>query len=46
MPNWWHEGAFDLLCIVNSIAAAVSLVGLHSIRIKLAKLLTGTCATS
>lgn len=45
MPNWWHEGAFDLLCIVNSVAAAISLVGLHSIRQQLARKIIGTGQT-
>lgn len=41
MPDWWHEGVFDVLCIVNSIATALALVGLGSLRRKLAKLIEG-----
>lgn len=39
MPAWWHEGLFDVLCIINSIAATVSLVGLGVLRRQLAKLI-------
>jgi hypothetical protein len=46
MPNWWHEGAFDLLCIFNSIAVAASLVGLHSVRQQLARKIMGTGPTA
>lgn len=45
MPNWWHEGAFDLLCIVNSLAVAVALGGLHSLRQQLARQFMGTGPT-
>lgn len=42
MPGWWHEGAFDVLCIINSVAAAISLIGLGSLRRKLSKLIADT----
>ena len=32
MPGWWHEGLFDVLCLINSLAAAVALVGVGSLR--------------
>lgn len=41
MPTWWHEGLFDVLCIVNSIATAAALVGLGSLRRKLAQIVKG-----
>lgn len=40
MPDWWHELSFDLLCILNSIAAAAALVGVHSLRRQIHDLLT------
>jgi hypothetical protein len=41
MPAWWHEGVFDVLCIINSIATAAALVGLGALRRKIAKLVEG-----
>lgn len=39
MPGWWHEGLFDVLCLINSLAAAIALVGVHSLRRRLGKYL-------
>ena len=39
MPGWWHELIFDWLCIVNSLAAGVALVGVADLRHKLKTML-------
>ena len=35
MPGWWHELTFDFLCIVNSVAAGLALIGVADVRAKL-----------
>lgn len=35
MPGWWHEFTFDFLCIVNSVAAGLALIGVADVRHKL-----------
>lgn len=41
MPSWWHEFTFDALCILNSLAAGLALVGVADLRHKLKAMIRG-----